>query len=110
MQIDQYGGGKKVSFICFVSVKNMVDKLGESKLCSSCIVNTGTFLGNFIDWIWVVFSSEIVEPSANGDVLGKDSSVSSSRLVWGEDYIKPICEKLIQQTTLQCCLVAQLNL
>lgn len=37
------GGGKKVSFICFVSVKNMVDKLGESKLCSSCIVNTGTF-------------------------------------------------------------------
>lgn len=88
----------------------MVDKLGESKLCSSCIVNTCTFLGNFIDWIWVVFSSEIVEPSANGDVLGKDSSVSSSRLVWGEDYIKPICEKLIQQTTLQCCLVAQLNL
>lgn len=88
----------------------MVDKLGESKLCSSCIVNTGTFLGNFIDWIWVVLFSEIVEPSANGDVLGKDSSVSSSRLVCGEDYIKPICEKLIQQTTLQSCLVAQLNL
>lgn len=73
----------------------MVDKFGELKLCSLCIVNIGIFLGNFIDWIWVVFFLEIVEFSVNGDVLGKDFLVFSSRLVCGEDYIKLIWEKFI---------------
>lgn len=90
----------------------MVDKLGESKLCSSCIVNTGTFLGNFIDWIWIVFSSEIVEPSANGDVLGKDSSVSSSRLVCGERLYKANLRKAHttdNSTMLSCSTVKFVN-
>lgn len=73
----------------------MVDKFGELKLCSLCIVNIGIFLGNFIDWIWVVLFLEIVEFSVNGDVLGKDFLVFSSRLVWGEDYIKLNCEKFL---------------
>lgn len=73
----------------------MVDKFGELKLCSLCIVNIGIFLGNFIDWIWVVLFLEIVEFSVNGDVLGKDFLVFSSRLVCGEDYIKLNCEKFI---------------